>query len=81
MALSKQRVRMPEHLLIKEVSSSSSCQDDLEHVWAYLQAAVTIHLGWQYLHLLEEQHSAGQGEHLRGQGALTGTEESSHPLP
>ena len=24
----------------------------LEHVWAYLQAAVTIHLGWQYLHLL-----------------------------
>ena len=43
--------------------------------------AVTIHLCWQYLHLLEEQHSAGQGEHLRGQGALTGTEESNHPLP
>ena len=53
----------------------------IECVWAYLQAAVTIHLGWQYLHLLEEQHSAGQGEHLRGQGALTGTEESNHPLP
>ena len=43
--------------------------------------AVTIHLCWQYLHLLEEQHSADQGEHLRGQGALTDMEESNHPPP
>ncbi len=70
MALSKQR--MPEHLFLTlNVPGLISRQ-----LSQYISVG-NIFISW------EEQHSAGQGEHLRGQGegALTDMEETTHPPP